>query len=94
MESVNKDFYPDYLDYVEVEMNLKKIEERLANKYYYSKESLFFDFELIESNCKKFNEVDSEISKLSEKLVENLKKLVQNLMNSRGYRRPVFIEKN
>ena len=76
LNAVDKNYYSDYLNFVEVEMNINFILERLGNKYYFCKESLFKDIELIESNCKRFNEPDSDISLLSEQLVEEIKKLI------------------
>lgn len=69
---VNKEEYDKYLSYVEVEMNLDMILKRAGNYFYFSKEQVIKDINLIRENAKKFNEEKSIIRVLARELEEEL----------------------
>lgn len=77
--SVNKRHFRDYLNYVPLEMNLNKILLRIQNKFYMSMKQLKADIELIDHNCKRFNQLNSELCQLSEKFVSELKNFVKSI---------------
>lgn len=54
-------------------MNLNKILKRLENNFYFNKEHILYDINLIEKNCKLYNTNESGIIKLVEEFVETLK---------------------
>ena len=75
-EDVDKEVYSDYMNYIEIEINLSKILERLKNNYYYSKKQLKFEIELIKRNAVKYNEEDSPVCDYAESLMKELFKII------------------
>lgn len=57
-----KDF-PDYFSIIEKPISMNKIRERIERNQYLDEESCLEDFKLMFSNCKSFNEDDSQIYK-------------------------------
>ena len=82
IESVDTKLYKNYLDFVELGMDIQTIQKRIGNLYYRSMESLENDIELIEKNACKFNDVTSEICQSCMKVKEVLIFLVRNFTNS------------
>ena len=76
IDEVDKEVYTEYLCFVEVEVNISLIQERLENNYYFSKAQLQKDIEQIEENAAKFNETNSDVCELAKELVKMLKDLL------------------
>lgn len=79
-EAVDKDIYNDYMNYIEIEMNLDIIIAKLKNNYYFSKNHLKFEIELIRVNAGKYNEEDSPICDYADNLLMQLFKIVDENM--------------
>lgn len=60
-------------------MNLNKILKRLENNFYYNKEHILYDINLIEKNCKLYNTNESGIIKLVEEFVNILKNNLESI---------------
>lgn len=75
---VDKNNFSNYLEYVQVEMNIIRIKKRLQNDFYRSMESLFFDIDLISKNSLSFNGEDPQVTPLSRNLVKYLKFMMKN----------------
>lgn len=71
-KEVSKTAYPDYYEIISKPMPLKKIIQRIKNKYYRTKEEFICDINTVYSNCREYNEENSEISAECKNLVEAL----------------------
>jgi hypothetical protein len=69
--------FPDYYYQVPVPIYVDLIRRRLLNGYYRQIESLYFDIDKIESNCKIYNREGAEISLTAEDFVEKVKKIIR-----------------
>ncbi|KFG27290.1 uncharacterized protein NESG_00368 [Nematocida ausubeli] len=74
---VSKSDYPDYYEIVQRPMTVNKIIRRLRNNYYRAKEELESDIETILSNCREYNEDDSEITHQCKDLIRTLLHIIE-----------------
>ncbi|CAG2166349.1 unnamed protein product [Oppiella nova] len=63
MEKPSKKAYPDYYDIIANPIDMKTIETNIKWERYPNEESLITDFKLMFSNCKQYNEDNSQIYK-------------------------------
>eukprot|EP00978_Attheya_sp_CCMP212_P011470 scaffold28300_cov59-Attheya_sp.AAC.2 len=71
--------YSDYLNRIEVPMDMSFIRKRLNNNYYSSKLSVLADVKLIHDNSEKFNTANSEISEGAEAVFERFEELIDQI---------------
>ena len=91
VKDVDRDEYDDYIQFVQNEVNLRRVHERLQVDYYRSWESLLWDFEMIERNCRSYNVLSSDIVAKAG-LVHEFLKLVFEGLKSRLDTSPKLLE--
>ena len=57
--------YPDYYDHIKYPMDLRTMVDRLKNGYYVHQRLFIADFNRVISNCKSYNNPDTEYYKLA-----------------------------
>lgn len=77
--------FADYMQMIEVPMNISFIRRRLNQNYYTSILSIESDMKLIRDNCLKYNRQGSDITKEAVKLYENFCKAVREKMTVIGF---------
>lgn len=76
---VDLEVYNDYLLFVGNQMNIERICRRIKYKCYRSKEAILGDVLMIEKNCFKYNQMDSQISQKASLLVQILTRFLEIL---------------
>ncbi|KAL7551928.1 hypothetical protein ACHAWF_015148 [Thalassiosira exigua] len=84
LDVVNTDRYIDYLEMVEVPMNLSLIQKRLLSNYYTNKNSVVADMELVRENCYKYNEDGEGFHALACEMHDKFKSLVDAIEDLEG----------
>ncbi|CAJ0607955.1 unnamed protein product [Cylicocyclus nassatus] len=70
---------PDYHKVVRRPMDLKTIEMRLRNTYYYSAKDCMEDIECVFRNCYKFNQMEDDVAIMCQNIENVYRNLIQNL---------------
>lgn len=65
---VDKNEAPDYLDHIRFPMDLKTMSERLKNRYYCNKRLFIADMNRIFTNCRAYNQPDTDYYKCANSL--------------------------
>ncbi|XP_077978636.1 histone acetyltransferase KAT2A-like [Glandiceps talaboti] len=68
LRPVEKSEAPDYYDHIKYPMDMKTMSERLKNRYYVSKKLFIADMQRIFSNCRAYNDPDTEYCKCANSL--------------------------
>ena len=76
---VDKAKYTDYLNMVELPMDLSIIRTRVELGYYTNVLSVLADFKLIQENCLKYNEAHSDISDAASEMFEKVDEMCRDL---------------
>ena len=76
---VNANRYTDYLNMIEIPMDMIIIRKRLMEGYYTNKLSVIADMKTIRDNCIKYNDTNEEISVRASELYETFKELANML---------------
>jgi hypothetical protein len=77
--------FVDYLQMIEVPMDISFIRRRLSKNYYTNVLSIVADMKLIRDNCLKYNKQDSEISKEGEKLYVSFSQAIDDQLSVLGF---------
>ncbi|KAK2146841.1 hypothetical protein LSH36_582g02006 [Paralvinella palmiformis] len=80
IKPVDKTEAPDYYDHIKFPMDLKTMSERLKNRYYVHKRIFMADMTRIFTNCRSYNDPDTEYYKCA----TVLEKFFQNKMKDNG----------
>ena len=72
---VDTNIYVDYFSMIEVPMDFSMIRNRLQSNYYTNIYSVKSDMKLIIDNCKKYNDIDSDISKEADNMFRTFEEL-------------------
>ena len=81
IKEVDKLYFPDYLEFVEYEMNMNLIIHRLKNGFYVTKRAIQKDLKRIVTNSLSYNTEESIISKFSKFLLKICEILLKNDLN-------------
>lgn len=80
LKPVDKSEAPDYYDHIKYPMDFKTISERLKNRYYCNRRLFAADMQRIFSNCRAYNDPDTEYFKCA----NTLERFFQNKMREVG----------
>lgn len=82
---VSEDEAPDYYDHIKYPMDLKTMTERFKNKYYVNKRLFIADMLRIFSNCRAYNNPDTEYVKCANALEKSfINKMKESGLWDRG----------
>ncbi|CAH1787491.1 unnamed protein product, partial [Owenia fusiformis] len=76
-EPVQESIAPGYSEIIETPMDMSSIEKKLNDKAYLSKMQFLDDFQLMFENCREYNGVESDYSKMSTNLEKHLTKITK-----------------
>ena len=82
IKEVDKEGYPDYLNFVPVECYIDMILNKIENCYYTKVSQILKDFELIEINAKLYNPEKSPVIQYAKELHEEAIKSIKNIDES------------
>lgn len=80
LEKPSKKLYPDYYKVISEPIDMQIIENRITQDKYQTLDEILFDYQLLFSNCRKYNEVKSQIYQDANTLEKVLKKQVREVM--------------
>jgi len=80
LKPVDKSEAPDYYDHIKYPMDLKSMQDRLKNRYYCNKRLFIADVLRIVTNCRAYNDPDTEYYKCA----NALERFFQNKMKEAG----------
>lgn len=89
LEKPSKKLYPDYYKVIADPIDMQIIENRITQDKYETLDEIMSDYQLLFTNCRKYNEVKSQIYQDANTLEKALKKQVRAVIGIRAERKSV-----